>query len=527
MAAFSDLRHTLNQWTYRLRIQRAFTWGFRGLILGLALALTLGLFGLFQLNLLKAEFLTLTLALIICAPLITSLGAYLWPVSPLLAARHFDRVFHLGERISTAYELHQNHSSNPMTVRQLEDALQAARRIKPQKQIPLQIKKRELSYLAILALVLGLVWFRGERWFESARKARAVEQAVTAQAAEIEQMLQQIQANPNLSEAQKEALTQVLEQAQQSLQTDPSLEGSVAALTSTSEQLQALTSPQAQQMSQALQQTGGDLANQNGTPLQGVGEALSQGNPIQAATELSNLDLSQMDAGEASQLAAQLEQMANALQATNPQLAQELQNAADALKRGDIAAAQQALQNASKLMAQAGQQIAMSQTASQTAQQLTQGAGQIVAAGGGQQSAQTAGQPGNGQNNQSGQTPGGSGAGNGSSDAQGQSGNEADNNPINQNNGAGSANEETYEQIYAPNLLGGEDGNVVNLPGSGQEGDMIGQGPTDPSQPGESLVPYTEAYAQYDQFNREAIESGEIPVDFLSVIRNYFDSLHP
>lgn len=529
MANMNELNHTLNQWTTRLRVQRAFLWALRGLVIGLALALILGLFGLFQLNLLKREFLALTLASIFITPLITSLIAYLWHVPPLQAARHFDRVFHLGERISTAYELHQTHSNNPLATRQLEDAVAIAKRIKPNKNIPLQIKKRELIYALSIALILGLIWLRGGQWFEAASKARAVEQAVAEQAAQIQETIQQIQANEALTAEQKQELTELLQQAQQSLQENPSLEGSVSALTSTSEKLEALSSPQAEGMSQALQQTGSDLAKQEGTPLQGVGEALSQGNAIQAANELANINVNQLDANQANQLANQLEQMANSLQATNPQLAQELKNAADALRRGDLQAAQQALQNASQTMAQAGQQIAMSQTANQTAQQLNQGAGQIIAAGGGQQQAQNgqAQTQGNGNSNQSGQMPGGSGSGNGSSEAQGQTGNEAGNDPINQNNGAGDGGEESYEQIYAPSLLGGEDGTSVNLPGSGEEGEVIGQGPSDPAQPGESLVPYTEVYSQYDQFNREAIESGNIPVDFLSVIRNYFDSLHP
>ena len=537
MANITELNQTLNQWTTRLRIQRAFLWVIRGLIIGLALSLILGLFGLFQLNLLKSEFLTLTLALILLTPIITSLIAYLMPVQPLQAARHFDKVFRLGERISTAYELHQTHSKNPLATRQLTDAVEIAKKIKPNKDIPLQIKKRELIYVLGITLILGLVWFRGEQWFETARKARAVEQAVAEEAAQLEETIQQIQANEVLTEEQKEQLTQLLEQAQQGLEENPTQEGSVSTLTSTSEQLQALSSPQAEEMSQALQQTGNELANQEGTPLQGVGEALSQGNTVQAGNELANININELDASEANQLASQLEQMAESLQSTNPQLAQELQNAADALRRGDMAAAQQALQNASQMMTQAGQQIAMSQTASQTAQQLNQSAGQIVAAGGSGQSQQAqAGQgqqgqgQGNGQggqNDQSGQMPGGSGSGNGSNDAQGQSGNESSNNPISQNNGPGDGGEESYEQIYAPNLLGGDANTNVNLPGSGQEGEVIGQGPTDPGQSNESLVPYTEVYSQYDDFNREAIENGQIPVDFLSIIRNYFDSLDP
>ncbi|MBL8078349.1 MAG: hypothetical protein JNM55_10345 [Anaerolineales bacterium] len=535
MATIHDLSNTLNHWTRRLRIQRAFKWFLRGLILGLALAFIVGVYGLFQLILLRNEFLAVTLALTLIIPIIISLIAYLWPVQPIHAARHFDRVFHLGERMSTAFELHQTHSSNPLATRQLEDAVNIARKIKPSRDIPLQWKKSELAYALGIALLIGLVWFRGEQWFESARQARAVEQAIAKEAAQIEETIQQIQANDALTEEQKQELNQLLEQTQQSLQENPSLEGSVSALTTTSEKLESMSSAQTEQMSQALQQTGSELAKQEGGPLQGVGEALAQGNIVNAASELANINVSELNASEANQLANQLDAMADSLQSTNPQLAQELQTAADALRRGDMTAAQQALQDASQSMAQAGQQVAMSQTASQTAQQFNQGAGQIMAAGGSGQSQQAQndqgqGQQANGQgsqNGQSGQNPGGTGSGNGSGDAQNQTGPEAGSNPINQNNGPGDGGQESYEQIYAPSLLGGDGNTTVNLPGSGQDGDVIGQGPTDPSQPGQSLVPYTEVYSQYDQFNRQAIENGDIPVDFMSIIRNYFDSLQP
>jgi hypothetical protein len=529
MATISHLSNILTHWTRRLRIQRAFKWFLRGLILGLALAFIAGVYGLLQLILLRNEFLAVTFTLTLVTPIVTSLIAYLWPVQPMEAARHFDRVFHLDERISTAFELHQTHSNNPLTTRQLEDAVTIAEKIKPSRDIPLQWKKREFTYAIFISLLIGLVWFRGEQWFESARQARAVEQAIVEETAQIEETIQQIQANDALTEQQKQELTQLLEQTQQSLEENPSLEGSVSTLTTTSEQLQAMSSPQTEQMSQALQQTGSALAEQDGSPLERVGEALSQGNTVAAASELANINVNDLNASQANQLANQLDAMADSLQSSNPQLAQELQAAADALRRGDMTAAQQALQDASQSMAQAGQQIAMAQTAGQTAQQLNEGAGQILAAGGSGQSQQAQSGQAQGQQagSQSGQNPGGTGASSGTGDAQGSTGPQAGTDPIGQNNGPGDGGQESYEQIYAPSLLGGDGNTTVNLPGSGQDGDVIGQGPTDPSQPGQSLVPYTEVYAQYEEFNRQAIESGDIPIDFMTIIRNYFDSLQP
>jgi hypothetical protein len=100
--------------------------------------------------------------------------------------------------------------------------------------------------------------------------------------------------------------------------------------------------------------------------------------------------------------------------------------------------------------------------------------------------------------------------------------------PIAQNNGPGDGSETSYEQIYAPQLLGGETGPQVGLPGSDQPGgEVIGQGPTTPGQPGTSTVPYNEVYSQYEQINNQAIENGNIPAQFMQIIKNYFDSLKP
>jgi len=159
---------------------------------------------------------------------------------------------------------------------------------------------------------------------------------------------------------------------------------------------------------------------------------------------------------------------------------------------------------------------------------MQQGAGQVLAAGGNQASqGNPSTQSGQG-NAQAGQTNGGSGAGSGSgSETQnGQAGSEAGSSPIPQNNGAGDGGESAYEQIYAPSLLGGTGGDTLGLPSSGEGGDVVGTSPTT-AEDGQSLVPYTNVFSQYEEFNRQAVENGEVPVQFMDIIRNYFDSLQP
>jgi hypothetical protein len=171
-------------------------------------------------------------------------------------------------------------------------------------------------------------------------------------------------------------------------------------------------------------------------------------------------------------------------------------------------------------LANTAQQITSSQMANQAASQMQAGAGQLLAAGGTLASEQ--GQT----NNQSGQSEGGGGAGSGSGDApqSNQPGEEAGSSPIPQNNGASDGGESAYEQIYAPPLLSNADGSPITLPSSGTDGEVIGTSPTTATD-GESLVPYTNVFSQYEQVYYQAIENGEVPAQFYDLIRNYFISL--
>ena len=526
MSTINHLNHTLQNWIQWLRVQRALTWYLRGLAAALGLSLLFGGIGLAQAKLLKQEFLALVVASVTLLPFLSAIIAFFWKVNTTKAARHFDRAFHLEERISTALELSTADHANEMVQKQLDDAVSAAHRIQPRRDLPLRLKRFDSALTVILALLIGVLWFRGDALFAAASRQRAVEQAIAAQQEQIEEIIKEINENEALTDEQKQELTEPLNQALQALDQDPSLEGAVSILTNTGEQLQALNSEQAGQTAQALKEAGSSLQAQEGTPLSSVGQNLASGNFTQAANELNNMDLSQMSPEELQKLADQLETTAQSLASTNPQLAQAMQQAADAIRNGDLAAAQQALANASQQMANAGQQVTAAQTASQAAGQMQQGAGQLLAAGGGNQSAQANGQ-GQGQqgNNSGGQnSSAGSGSGSGDSPDSPQQGNEAGSSPIEQNNGAGDGGESTYEQIYAPSLLGGENGENVGLPTSGNDGDVVGTSPTTATD-GQSLVPYTNVFTQYEQFYYQAIENGQVPMQFFDLIRNYFISL--
>jgi len=534
MTAMADLSPIFDAWLRWLRLRRAVDGALRGLLFGLALSLCVGLVGLFQTRLLRSEFLALVGTALVIFPVAGALLAALWPLRRIDAARYFDRVFGLQERISTALELHSPGRKDKVPAelvrQQLDDAVAAAKRIRPSQSLPLRLQTREGLLSLILVALLALTWLRGESFFQAAQQARSVQQAATVQAQKIQTLLDKTQNNPDLTPAQKQALAAPLQQALSELNANPSKEASVSTLVSTSEKLQALSSPQAKQAAQAMQAAGNQAAGQAGSPLHSVGQALAQGKILSAATQLGQIDPSKLSPAQAGQLASQLQSMAQALSATDPQLASQLNAAAEALKSGDTAAAQKALQQASQSMAQAGQDAAFSQAAGQAAQQMQQGAGQMLAAGGGQQPGQ--GQQGQSQasNGASQATQNGAGSGSGSGHEQGQgaaSGQQAGSTPIQQGNGSSSSGQTAYEQIYAPSLLGGNGSQTLTLPSSGQTGTVVGQGPVTPSDPGQSLVPYQQVFSQYDQANQQAIENGSVPLEFMQIIKSYFDSLKP
>jgi hypothetical protein len=523
MNAPAGIRQPLHTWIRRLRLQRAITWALRGWIAGLGVALLLGAIGLLQARIMRAEFLWLVALASTLPPILFGWIAALRRIQPLEAARRFDLLFRLDERISTALELIQHPRQTPPEIltRQLSDAAAAAQTVNLRRQFPFRIERREGLVVILLAALLSLAWFNGAARFQAAQQAHAVEQAVEEQVSQIEELIRQIEADPALTDEQKKALTEPLEQAQQQMQDNPSLENSVSVLTSTGEKLQELSDPQAEQLAESLQQAGDQLANQEGSPLEQVGENLANGDIVNAAAELANIDLSELSPEEQAQLAGQLQSMAEALKTTNPGLANQLNQAAQALQNGDAQAAQQALNDAAQSLAQAGQQVTASQAAQQAASQLQEGAGQVLAAGGGQQTGQGSNQ--GGQNS----STGGSGSASGNDAGSNQNGNEAGADPIAQTS-ASDGGESPYEQIYAPQLLGGEGDQQVTLPSSGgNDGEVIGQGPVTPGEPGASAVPYDEVFALYEQAYNEAIENGEVPPQFIDIIRNYFDSLEP
>lgn len=540
-----NLQNELKLGTLALYIRRenALKWGVWGLAGGLAAAALI--------NLLARLFPLLTwwprLALSLGLPALGALGAllaaYLYPWPPAAVARVGDARLDLRARLATALEIDagQIPAAPDLAARQRADAVQAAQSADPKTTFKLVFPQRPALIAAILlvALIVGLAMPNPQ---EKVIAQNLAEQAVIEKQIErLEQVKKEIEANPNLNADDKETLLKEIDETIRDLEKgNLSKEEAIARLSETEETLKELLDPDAQAAQAALDEAGRQAALDENT--QPVGEALAQGDYQGAAEALETLGekLPQMSAEELTSLAERLEAMAAAVEATNPELAQALRDAAAALRQGDIAAAQEALQRAAALTKQAGQEIAAQQATQQTLGQVQEGRREIAQSGEGNQgtgdqgqgnqdqNGQGQGQQGQGNQGKNGQGQG-TGDGSGTGDSNGQPGSGGDpTGPIDPN-APGKPGEKEYDPVYAPERLGeGEGGDLIKVPGTGDDnGPPTGEVDGGPHDPGQALVPYDQVYTDYQAQAASALENSYIPRGIKDYVRDYFSAIEP
>jgi hypothetical protein len=542
-----ELNHYLDRWVRRYRVQRAVRWSLRGAAMALALALAITVIAVLRGLLLQGEFIAIALGLMLSGLIGAAAIGLGWPLDRLTAARRFDRDFGLRERISTALELARaDRSSGEIAQLQLQDAVASAEQVNARRQLPLRIKRVDALFAAVLLIAVMIVAWRGESFFQLAAQTRAVHSAIAQETAKIEELRKTVEADRTVTEEQRREMLEALKETQQRLKDAQSLEQATAVLTQSEKKFESLTSGEAEAQAEALRQAGRKLSQAEGSALQAFGQNLAEGDFLAAVENLRNLDVSQLSAEEREQLADQLDNMAESVQASNPELAQQLREAAEAARNGDTQQAQQALDQAAQSLNQTAQQVARSNVARKVSVQMGQGRQRMIAAGRSAQGQSAQGdqsgtgnqssqgnQPGqgssqNGSSSQQGSAGSGSGAGRGSGDSGNARGPEAGSNPIDQNNGPGDGGEKTYEPIYAPQRLGGSGEDTITLPGSGDpNGEVQGQSGVTPGTNNPSQVPYTQVFAEYANAYRQAIDSGQVPPSLRDLIRQYFSSLEP
>jgi len=532
----AELNDMFREWLARYRLLRSLRWAGGGLLFGALLALISGVALTWSAQLLPLELILLTAALLLAGLLAGGLAGLMWPLAHMPAARQFDRQFGLRERLSTALELAQVSPSPPLSDLQLVDTLAHARAVELSQALPLRLPWRNLGAAVLLCVLLaGAAWgLRGQ--FQAAQQVRQLEQAVQAEIEQIEALATQIEQVETLDPQVQDAILQSLEATLQELQAAERAEEALSVLAEGQAELQSLISPDSQATLQAMEQAGQALSQSENTALQTAGEALSDGDVSAAAQALEGIDPSQLSSEELAQLAQDLAAAAQALQASQPAAAAALQNAANALQSAASAnsaqAAQAAATAAAALQQVAGnlqslqEQLQAGQAAMQAAQGLAQAQANLAGASG-MASAGGAG-GGSGTNPAQGSGAGG-GAGRGEGDgSEGDGDQTAGTTPIQTSNGPGDGGLTAYDSLYVPQRLGGEDGPDVSLPGGNTPGEtVVGSQERPAGDPGGLQVPYVDALPYYEAVNRQAIDSGQVPLDLRELVRRYFSALEP
>ncbi len=510
----------LRTWDARLRFQQCglwLPWGLAGgLFAALLLALAARLWPLFS----RERLIAIGAVLATSGAAAALLGVWLRRRDLLAAARRFDRLFGLKERLSTALELSWGRlpdQSPALTAAQRADTLRIIATVHAAQHLPLRTDWRAWGAVLLAAGGLAAALLIPNPQEAVIAHEEAVRQAIAEQIAALEDLREQALTDETLTPEERAAIVEALDRAIETLsQRRISEEEALAALDTAEQDLRDLSEQFAAQRQQALEQASGLFA---GETLQDVAAALEAGDLAQAAEALQSLDLGQLTPQQREALGEQLQQAAQALAESNPDLAEALQQAAEALEEGDLAAAQEALEQAGQAMAQAGEEAATSVEgyAGRLGQQQQEFAAAIPSQvpqpgqSGMGQAQPVQPQGGQGQGGQPGQGPDG--------------GQVAGERP--RGGGAPDGGERPRDEIYAPQRIGGEGGEDVDLP-SDQPGAATGvEGDFAENPSGEAGVPYTSVWADYSRSVNEALESGYIPLGMRALIRQYFSRLDP
>jgi hypothetical protein len=543
---FNQLTQQLNTWNGRRRLRDTLLWLPRGLLAGLLLAVLVAAVARFRPFLTNTEVAYVAGATAVLGLIVVLIWLLLRRFSLIDQARFADFQFELQERSSTAVEIHAQQIEATPTLAQLQlaDTLTAVRLVDTKARLPFVLNRQDWLILLVAVALLATAVLLPNPQETILKENRAVKESIEEQIEAIEALQEEILENPTLTEEQKEELLEPLEGAIQDLGAgDLSREEAVATLSEAEADLRELeANSSTESLQQALQDAGQPLTDNEAS--QSLGEALQNGNLSQAGAAAAQLadDLPQLSAEEQAQLAEDLAQTAESLANVDSELAEQLAEAAQALQNGDIAGAQQALQQASGTLQQRAQEGAASQQAGQAAGQLNQGRQEVAQAGQQGQGQQGQGQQAQGQQGQQGQGQGQGEGQQGQGQGQGQGG---EGQGQGQGQGAGSQNNTGQgtggpgpggghaENVFVPDFvdLSGEQGVDIELPAEclanpADCGGLLSENPTEFTNEG-STVPYEQVFGDYQDAANEALQDDYIPLGLKGYIRDYFSSLEP
>ena len=441
------LKGVLDRWELRLGLVESAIWALWGLAAGLCAGL---------LTILAARMWPLATAsqLAQLAAFLGLVGAALGPAivwlrprSVASSARVFDRCFGLAERLVTAVEIEAGdlQVAPAMSAAQLADTLRAAAGVVPREMLPLRFPRPALLILGVTTVILAFALWLPNPQEDVLLQQAAVRAAIEEQIAELEAVRDIVAEASGLTEAEREEMLQVLDEAIAAMEEGRAtpLEA-VAALSEAEQALMDLRDPGAALGQAGLEDAGEEMADSE--YLRDVAEALADGDYQRAAGALAAYAGEEGDAltrDEQLALALELVEAAEILAESNPELSAQLAQAAEAIERGDTEGARNALQEAAEEMAEVGKLAERHEAVEGVLAELQEGREAVAEAGGAGDSVEEAGT--DGQQTQPGH---------------------------HEDTGSGAP----YDEVYVPRRLG-EDGTPVEIESDGNGGAPGGEAP--------------------------------------------------
>jgi hypothetical protein len=512
-------------------------------------------------------------------PVLLGFGVYLLRLGwhDLRIARLVDLSAGLKDRLTTAVELLQGRIHSPLAERQVADALARGSELAPARVFPW--RWHPLRWAAAGALVALFFWLSlqtNPRDRVLAREAEA-RQAIAAVQANVEQLKNELGNAENPSPELQQAREQLERLSRELAQAGPNQEQALARLGEAEQNLAGQLNPRAQAERFGLDRLARELDRSGQAP--GTSSQFQQGDRQAPAQALENIagQLGNLSAENREALAQALERAVQTMRGINPILADRLQQAADALRRGDLDAARQALEEAGRLAGEMGQRVSdqerlarvvdrleaqRQQLAGQRSGALARAQGQQAQPGAGAQASQQArqGQSGQGSQAQAG-AQGGDQTGQGGQAGQAGSGNQGGQGPgSNQpGSGAGFSGQASglvagstaprsqggvatgggqpltdrpgttgtgeLDAVYAPVQRLGSQGQTSFIPGQQSAGPVERQAGDGPVELGQLMVSYQEVIGQYQSAAGRALDTGYVPGPLKDLVKAYFDSL--
>ncbi len=514
METKNELKEALTRLTFALRQQRAILGAGWGLIavLGALIAATLAS------RLAPLWYRSDLLLMLVWGTVAGVLGGlvigYLWPLPYPQRLRTFDKRLDLADRLTTAWELANGHitASQELAQSQRQEAIEVldARDLSTafSLRLPRTMNLALLGLLVALLPALLLPNTQEQLLLEREAQRKAAEEA----AQQLVRIYEEFQKEPTLSDAEKEAALEALEAALEALQDpDSTPEEQQLALTEAERQLAALQQPGEQSRIQNLSQAAPLSSEEIVQPL---AEALERGdleaaaNYLRAVTDPANGRLLTPEEVEA--LADALDQIADALQNSDPELAAQFRKITQEMRSGDVQSALNALNETADTLSEIAESNASNESLEQAQAGVQQAQQQLREGTTGSPGSEMAGsqQPGNTGDAQ-GQPSGNAGQQQGSgAQGPGQTGHSED-------SGSGVPyGDETQERLEG-------EGETITLPRERRES------PNRPEVglPNDARVPYREVYGAYADAAEAELSRTAYPPALRSYIREYFSAL--